>query len=118
MKVLGIATVKVDGDVLLVDNGAKLNVGGVTRKTVKGTAVHGYAEEAMESFVEVTASMHAETRLKKLAAMSDVSVTFEADTGQTYILNHAWLENPPEPTAGEGGKIPLRFVARSCEELT
>lgn len=117
MKVLGIATVKVDGDVLLIDNGAKLNPGGVTRTTVKGTEVHGYAEQAMEAFVEVTATMSEQTRLKKIAAMSDVSVTFEADTGQTYILNHAWLENPPETTAGEGGKIPLRFVAKTCEEM-
>lgn len=118
MKVLGKATVKVNGDVLLIDNGAKLNKGGVTRKTVKGTTVHGYAEEAMEASVEVSASMHAKTDLDKIAGMSDVSVTFEADTGQVYILNNAWLENPPEVTAGEGGKIPLKFVAREAQKAS
>jgi hypothetical protein len=116
-KVFGKATVKVDGGVLLIDNGAKLNLGGVTRKTVKGTEVHGYAEEAMESSVEVAMTVTPQTSLQALADIDDASVTFEADTGQVYILNHAWLEAPPEMTGGDGGKVPLKFVALACEEM-
>lgn len=116
-KVLGRATVKVDGEVLLIDNGAKLAFGGVTRKVVKGTEIHGYAEEAMEPSVEVAATVDKDSSLKAWADIADATVTFECDTGQVYILKNAWLENPPEVTAGEGGRVPLKFVAKVCEEM-
>lgn len=116
-KVLGKVTVKVNGGILLTEAAATLDVGGVTRKVVKGAEVHGFAEEAMEASVECVMTVTPATSLQELAEIDDASVTFEADTGQIYILNHAWLENPPKATGGDGGKVPLKFVATTCEEM-
>lgn len=117
-KVLGRATVKVDGDVLLIDNGAKFNLGGVTRKIVKGTEVHGFAEESVEPSIEVVATVNGKTSLARWGKIENATVTFEADTGQIWSLANAWLEAPPEVTAGEGGKVTLKFVAAKAEEQT
>lgn len=118
MKLFGKATVKADGQELLVDKGSKLTLGGNKRNTVKGDKVLGYAEEAQEASVEVNHYISKDTDLDALANMDDVTVTFQADSGQTYVLAHAWLENPPEATAdANGGKTPLKFVAVKAEKV-
>lgn len=117
MKTLGRATVRVDGEELLIDNGASFNPGGVNRNVVKGTKVHGFAEESMEASVECSMTMTRDTDLKKIAAIENATVTFEADTGQTYVLSNAWLESLPVATAQEGGRIPLKFVSRQSEQI-
>jgi hypothetical protein len=117
MQVLGRAAIKYDGNLLLTDKGAKLNIGGVERKTVKGDQVHGYAEGVMEPFVECNISVTPGMSLVALGNIKNSTVTFEADTGQTWILRNAWSEKPPEATAEEGGKVPVRFVGMSCAEM-
>ena len=115
-KILGRATVRVNGQELLIDNGAKLNLGGVQRNTVKGTTVHGFVEEAMEPFIECSASV---TRGQDLRAFDteDATVLFEADTGQAYVIPNAWLESPIEVTAQEGGRVPLKYVGKEVRQL-
>lgn len=49
--------------------------------------------------------------------MVDGTVTFEADTGQTWVLRNAWTEKPAEITAQEGGKVPFRFVGMTCKKM-
>lgn len=116
-RVLGRATVRVDGKPLLVAAAAKLNLGGVQRNTVKGTEVHGFAEEPMEAFVEVEATIKKGQSAKEWGEVENATVMFEADTGQVWTLRNAWQANAVELTAGEGGRVPLRFVSKHCEEL-
>lgn len=115
-QVLGRAYVKVDGRFIKTFPGSKLDLGGVTRTPVVGTTVHGYAEQAKEPTLECETSLAKGDSLKELIEATDVTVIFEADTGQTYVLRSAWLVDPPVITDGEGGKIPLKFSALSCEE--
>lgn len=116
-QVLGRAYIKYNGTVLRTNNGAKLNTGGVERKTVKGVEVHGYAEEATEPFIECEISVKSDTNLSEINSITGATITFEADTGQTWVLRDAWIEKPCEVTAQEGGKVPLRFVGISCEQM-
>lgn len=118
MQVLGRVTVKVDGQTILTDKGAKLNTGGVSRKVVEGDTVHGYAEEVKAPYVECQASITADTSLSDFNDVTDATVTFECDTGQIYVIRNAWLEEPAEITGGEGGKMPLKFVGMSCQEMS
>lgn len=117
MKTLGRATVRLDGEELLIDNGATFDPGGIQRNLVKGTTIHGYAEEAMEARVECSMTMTADTDLKKIGATENATVVFEADTGQIFVLSNAWLEPTPKVTAQEGGRIPLVFVAKQYEQI-
>jgi Phage tail tube protein len=116
-QVIGRATIKADGKVLLSDKGAKINVGGVKRKTIEGDRVHGYAEETVAPFIECEVNLAKGDSLTALGKIVGATVTFEADTGQTWVLKDAWVEDPPEATGGDGGKVKLKFVGMSCQEM-
>jgi hypothetical protein len=102
---------------MLTDKGAKLNLGGVNRKEVVGDQVHGYAEEAVAPFVDCVVSVTVNTSLEDIMAVTNATVTYEADTGQVWVLKNAWSSVPPEITAGEGGKVPVKFIGMSCEKM-
>lgn len=117
-KMFGKAEVKVDGQTLLVDENSKLMTGGTKRNVVKGNGVYGYAEETMEASVDLNVFIDANTDLDAINNMTDVTVMFQCDSGQTYVLPHAWLESPVEPGAAtSGGKTPLKFVAAKAERV-
>lgn len=117
-KVLGRATIKWDGNALLTDKGAKLNMGGVERKPVEGDTTHGYAEDTKTPFIECQISLAKGASLAEIRDITEATVTFEADTGQIYTLTEAWVSAPPEATAGDGGKIPVKFYGMKCDEVT
>ena len=118
MQVLGRATIKYNGNTLLTDKGAKLNMGSVERKVVEGDTVHGYAEDAKAPFIDCKISLRRGASIKEIHDITNATVTFEADTGQVYTLIDAWSSIPPEIEAGDGGKVPLKFYGMKCDEVT
>lgn len=112
-QVTGRVFITVDGSRLASKEGAKLDLGGVSRTGVAGdSGVHGYTEKTEIPFIECTISHKGDTDLEALAAFNNESVTFQTDTGQTYLLRGAWLAKPPELSKGE---VQLRFEGMSCE---
>lgn len=116
-QVLGRATVKSNGKALLTDKGAKLNLGGVTRKEIVGESVHGFAEEATAPFIDCVISVSKDTDLDEIKNITNATVTYEADTGQVWVMKEAWSSVPPEITAGDGGKVPVKFFGMRCDKL-
>lgn len=117
-KKLGKAFIKVDGTCLPSLPGAKLDIGGNERTTVVGaTTVQGYFETPKPSKLECEVSVGKETKLAEMRDWDNVTVSFECDTGQQYIIQGAWLTNTPEMTASEGGKVPLTFEGPPAEEM-
>lgn len=116
-QLLGRATIKYDGKLLRTEKGAKFNTGGVTRKGQAGDVVLGYAEETAIPSLECEVAIARGDSLLELNNITDATVTFEADTGQTWILKDAWLVDPAEATAGDGGKVKLKFEGMSCQEM-
>jgi hypothetical protein len=115
---LGRAYIKVDGDMLESMPGAKVDVGGVSRSVVLGNnKVLGFAEKPKEAMVECEVAVGPATSLLKLAAIADATITFECDTGQTYVIKNAFLTEPPVATDGDGGKVPLKFAGDPAEEM-
>lgn len=115
---LGKAYIKADGDLLETLPGAKIDIGGVTRTVVKGNnKILGYSEQPKEATVECEIAIGPQTSLARLQAMSNVSITFEGDTGQTWTVKNAFLTEPPVATDGEGGKVPLKFAGMPAEEM-
>lgn len=118
MQKLGKAYIKHDGNLLETNPGASIDIGGVTRTTVMGNnSVLGFAEQPKQSVVSCQISLGAQTSLEQLRALSGVTITFECDTGQTYVVRDAWLVNPPVATDGAGGAIPLQFEGPPAEEM-
>ena len=115
-QVTGRVYIKVDGALLRSKDGAKLMFGGVEREAVVGNMVHGYTEKVSAPTVECTISHMGDTSLKSLAALTNSTLTFETDTGKSYVVRNAWLNTPPELTGGSG-EVSLKFTGISCEEM-
>lgn len=116
-QVLGRAFIKAGGELLRTESGAKIDLGGIVRTAVMGAAgVHGYAEKIKEATLECEVVLAAGDSLEKFRKMTDITVTFECDSGQVYVIRNAWCQDPPVITEGEGGKIPLKFIGPQAEE--
>lgn len=116
-KILGRATIKMDGALLLTHPGASLQLGGVNRTTRTGNSVHGYSEQVQQARLECQVSLTGQTPLSAIRAAADVTVTFECDTGQTYVVSPAWLVEQPTITDGPDSNVTLIFEGPPAEEL-
>lgn len=96
MKVTGRVFINVAGRGRLRSRpGAELNTGGVNREEVVGDdSVHGFREEIVAPTIECEISHTGNDDLLDLNNIVDDSVAFETDTGQTYIMQEAWLAEP------------------------
>ncbi|MGE4406041.1 phage tail tube protein [Pseudomonas sp.] len=117
-KKLGKAKIKVDGKVLESMPGARLDIGGDERTTVIGSnAVQGFFETPKQSVLECEVSVGKETKLAEMRGWDNVTLSFECDTGQLYVVQGAWLTNTPNMTASEGGRVPMTFEGPPAEEM-
>jgi len=115
-KLFGKATVRFDGEELIKKQDGSIDLGGVNRHPVKGNDVYGFTEEAQEASVELNAFIASNTNLEKIRNADDVTVLFTLDSGQQYVLAHAWLESPPKVSeATDGGTTSLKFTAVKAE---
>ena len=118
MQHIGKATIKVGGRTLKSLPGAKLRLGGVTRTPVIGdNGVFGYSEAHVEPMLECSIALGKGESAKGLD-FADETVTFEADTGQVWSLGNAFVVDSIEVNAKDGGSIPLKIAAKTCEEVT
>ena len=113
-----IAYIKVDGTLLRTMPGAKINVGGRKRDPVIGAdSVHGYSETVVPATLECEISLTQGFSLDQLRNITDATVTYEADTGQTWVIREAFVTETLEVNGGEGGKVPLKFAGQPAEEM-
>lgn len=112
------AYIKVDGALLRSLPGAKIDLGGKTRASVVGdNAIHGYSETIKPSMLECEISLTQGFSLEQLRNITGATVTYEADTGQTYVMADAFVTETINITAGEGGKVALKFEGQPAEEM-
>lgn len=108
--------VKVNGQYMETLAGAKLsNPTGFQRSEVIGSEVFGYTEAAMVPTVDCEFAHSALLSTDQLWAITDGTITFQCDTGVTYVLRNAWCAAVNEITGGQG-KVGVKFMARKCEE--
>ena len=110
-QVIGIAIIKVDGEPLRSEAGAAMDIGGLNRnEQVADRGDIGFSGQVKASQTDCVIQLDSTTSLTKIAGWSDVTINFEADTGQAYSVAHAFLKNTPKVTAGQGGKVALTFM--------
>lgn len=116
-QITGKATVKVDGEELLTDVDATLNVGGVSREAVMGPrGVQGH-RETPEAPTLTTTVRHTEgTDLLALGRITGATVLFETDTGDGYMLRRAFVTDTVELSSGNGG-VRLNWSGYGVERL-
>jgi hypothetical protein len=112
------AYIKVDGTLLATMPGAKLDIGGQVRASVVGdNKVHGFSSSLKPSMLECEISLSQGFSLDQLRNITDATVTYEADTGQTWVMRNAFVTETLNVTAGEGGKVALKFEGQPAEEM-
>ena len=89
-KLLGSADIVVDGDVLQTLPGATLDIGGAVRAARNGTrTVHGYSETVKESTIECEITLPAGYSVKRLHDITEAVISFQCDSGQSYVIRGA-----------------------------
>ncbi len=102
-KLLGRATISMDGLIIDSFKGATLDTGGVKRTPQPGANTSdGYTEELVPSKLEADLQFDGSVSIDAIKAMVGVTVQFQADTGQNYIINGAYSAEPPVLTEGDG----------------
>ncbi len=117
-QVLGIVDIIWRGRNVPVEKGAKLRVGGIKNNAVTYGRKVGRAQEYQGSQITATTNLERGQSLGNLLDPGEGELQVLCDTGQTYVFNDAFLvDDRPEVTGGEGGKIELKWAASSPEEL-
>lgn len=117
-RLFGKATIRLDGRELIKKQDSTFSPGGVNRNVVKGNEVYGFAEEAMEASVELNHFINRDTDIDAINNADDITVLVELDSGQQYVLAHAWLEAPLSiGEATDGGSTSIKFVAPKAERV-
>ncbi|MCY1292015.1 Phage tail tube protein [compost metagenome] len=117
-QMFGKAYVRVDGETLRTLPGASLDAGGMERSPVKGSQeVYGFSEAVLESTIECEIAIAAgDDPVALHNRITNATVTFECDTGQTYMVRQAFSATPPKMTeGGDGGKVPFKLIGQPAE---
>jgi hypothetical protein len=115
---IGKVFIKMDGNLLESMPGAKLTLGGVDRKTIKGSnTILGFAEAPAESQVECEIAGGTNTKLDTFRNATNVTLTFVPDVGPSYLVSNAWNDGAISVSDGEGGKIGLKFNGPPAQEI-
>lgn len=115
-QIFGRATITLNGQKLETKNGASIDPGGATRDTSSSDQGHNYFEALRPAMVKCEVQMTTGLSLKDLNDAVDVTIQFQADTGQTYVLANAWRVGALEATGGDGG-VGLEFHANDATEV-
>lgn len=114
-QILGIVDVDVDGTTLLQDN-ATLDPGGYNRTVVKGSKVYGFRQEVQEATLECEVAIDGSFSVDFFRNITNSTITMRADTGQTWVMNNAWIASPP-PVGQKDGKAKVKFMGPSAQEI-
>lgn len=86
------AQIKVNGGLLETLPGPKLKLGGNKRSPVVGNrGLIGYSEATEPAELDCEIALTPGTSLAQLRDITDATLTYEADTGQTYVVRNAFV---------------------------
>lgn len=116
-KYLGRAFIRVNGQTIASLPGtAKLNPGGVERTPVVGDfGFLGYTEKPAHGEIECEIAVNSDTDISALNKTIDATITFEADSGQVWVLRNAAIAAPLNVQSGDG-KATLKMIGSAIEE--
>ncbi len=116
MQYLGRVLLRLNGQPLYSEKGAKLTLGGVKREPINLQYAFGYSEDGEPAKVECTTALAKGMSLQTLRTSVDAVLQFECDTGQIYVINNAYLTESPE-ISSDKGKVTLKFSGDPAEEM-
>lgn len=113
-KVWGLTTIVANGVTLETEGKGTLQVGGPVRSPVQGDNTAGFfSTEIKESEVECTVLVTAGLSLVALQAIEDATLVHICDTGQVYVIQHAFVS---DAVSASEGKAKVKFNGPPAEE--
>lgn len=118
MKIHGQATIRINGQVIESEDDAALKPGGLKNNgRMIGQKFH-HNQTTIPATVTCKVPVGGSTSIRDLQALSGVEITFESDTGRTWIVRNAVQTAELELTGGEqGGTVQLEFAGEPAEEM-
>ena len=116
-KSIGIVKVKIDGKLLNSKPGASIDIGGATRSAVEADQPGFFSESQKPSRIECDMVVDKDFSADELRRAEDITATFEADTGQTWVVNHAYVVDPPVITGGNNGGTKVVIEGPPAQEM-
>lgn len=114
---LGRATIAYDGNTLDTQRSAKLSLGGYARKPVVGSTGVGYSEEMVPATLECEVNVSKDTPIEAIRNITNATITFRGDIGTTWVVREAFLEDTPDLSEGDGGKMKVKFTGMPAEPV-
>lgn len=113
---LGRADIAYDGKKLGTLPGASLDLGGWERKeVVLGDGSVGFSESPKASTVECEVPVSATTPMSDINNLAGATVTFRADTGQTWLIRNAFRKDTLKFAAKDGGPMKIAIAGDPAE---
>lgn len=116
-KCIGIVKIKKDGKVLASKPGASIDPGGPVRTAVETDQPGHWSESRRPSKIECELVVSKGFSIDDLRNADDFTAVFEADTDQTWVVNHAYVTEPPVITGGNNGGAKLIIEGPPAQEM-
>jgi len=116
-QVLGLIDVVWKGTKIDVEKGGKVKLGGLMQKPLVVGQQVDYSAEYDMSEITVTTRLRAGDDLLKMFSAGAGELQVQCDTGQTFTWSDAFIANRPDFTAGEGGKVQIKWNASAPTQL-
>jgi len=117
-RVVGRAKVKIDGVLQPTAGDTVLTPGGPMREGVEGDYEAGaFRESTKPSKVEFSILAKASFDPIAFGRHEDVTVDIEYDTGQHFVIRHAWAEMAPDMTSADG-KAKCSLMGAAAEKVS
>ena len=111
----GTVTVRLNGKSQRSAPGATIDFGGLSRKTVIGDGqLLGWKGTPMESKVTATFEHCSETDVDLINGLDDGTLSFECDSGVSYLVRNAFSMNPPKLTGGDSSGLSCEFGGQAA----
>lgn len=116
-KSIGIVKVKIDGTLLHSKPGATCDPGGPVRNAVESDQPGYFSETRKPSRIECDLVVDKDFSVDDLRNAEDITAIFEADTAQVWVVNHAYVMEPPVITGGSNGGAKLTIEGPPAQEM-
>lgn len=117
MQYLGRAVIAYDGKTLDAMPGASIDLGGTARKPVTTMFKVGFSEELKPGVVECEIPISKDTLEEEIRNIAGATVTFRADTGQTWMVKNAFCEETLKINAKDGGGVKVKLTGDPAERV-
>ncbi|SHG64640.1 Phage tail tube protein [Pantoea sesami] len=113
-KILGQASIYINGREIKTEGKSSLNPGGYSRQQhMGGGKVWGNSSKMAGPSIKMTIAAAADMDVIEISRWEDVTVMFFGDNGLNYMMTGAATDNPAELDE-DGGTISANFIGEKC----